>query len=256
MLFYTKSPLKRNTLRTFALKRQNIYTINKHMTIKSILSSLFLIYYAILVSSSSGPVDMLFWILFASPFVLGIYFGIKGFNDEKKKQKEERLHKETKTAEYNAMKEKFLAANGKPDKSIIIVEHDINSEIHVYEAAKRVFIMGKEYSFNDVMSCTVSSQERVIKGNVTATTETSNGSAAGRAIVGGIIAGPAGAIIGGSTAEKRTEFVHEDDKVMRDYTVNITMNSISEPIINIHTGEDVNLTNEVVSLMNVIIAKK
>ena len=44
--------------------------------------------------------------------------------------------------------------------------------------------------------------------------------------------------------------------MVRDYTVNITMNSITDPIINIHTGEDVKLTNEVVSLMNVIIANK
>ena len=116
--------------------------------------------------------------------------------------------------------------------------------------------MGKEYTFKDVLACSVSSQERIEKGNIISVTGSDNGSVAGRAIVGGIIAGPAGAIIGGSTADKRTEISQDDDKVVRDYTVNITMNSITDPIINIHTGEDVKLTNEVVSLMNVIIANK
>ena len=149
-----------------------------------------------------------------------------------------------------------LSANGMPDKTIVVRELDLNSEIHVYEHSKKVFIMGKEYTFKDVLACSVSSQERIEKGNIISVTGSDNGSVAGRAIVGGIIAGPAGAIIGGSTADKRTEISQDDDKVVRDYTVNITMNSITDPIINIHTGEDVKLTNEVVSLMNVIIANK
>ena len=116
--------------------------------------------------------------------------------------------------------------------------------------------MGKEYSCKDVLACSVSNQERIVKGNIISVTESNNGSVAGRAIIGGIIAGPAGAIIGGSTADKRTEISQDDDKVVRDYTVNITMNSIYDPIINIHTGENVKLTNEVVCLMNVIISNK
>ena len=143
-----------------------------------------------------------------------------------------------------------------PDKTIVVRELDLNSEIHVYENSKKVFIMGKEYSFKDVLACSLSNQERIVKGNIISVTESNNGSVAGRAIVGGIIAGPAGAIIGGSTADKRTEISQDDDKVVRDYTVNITMNSISDPIINIHTGENVKLTNEVVCLMNVIISNK
>ena len=115
---------------------------------------------------------------------------------------------------------------------------------------------GKEYSFKDVMSCSVSSRDRIERGNVTAITESNNGSVIGRAIVGDIVAGPAGAIIGGSTAKQKTEYIQGDDRVVHDYTVNITMNSISEPNIRINTGERPKLTNEIVSLMNVIIARK
>ena len=40
-----------------------------------------------------------------------------------------------------------------PDKSIIIKEYDLDSEIHVYEKNKKVFIGKKEVDFKDIMSC-------------------------------------------------------------------------------------------------------
>jgi hypothetical protein len=229
------------------------------MKAKSILSSLILIVFAIL---GGGSVDSVNYVLIGILVIIGgiILIGVPlefyGVKQKKKKEEEKRMEKEAKQAEYIAQKKHFFAANGTPDKTIVVRELDLNSEIHVYENSKKVFIMGKEYSFKDVLACSVSSQERIEKGNVTAVTESNNGSVIGRAIVGDIIAGPAGAIIGGTTAEKRTIISQDDDKVVRDYTVNITMNSISDPIINIHTGEDVKLTNEVISLMNVIISNK
>ena len=229
------------------------------MKAKSILSSLILIVFAIL---GGGSVDSVNYVLIGILVIIGgiILIGVPlefyGVKQKKKKEEEKRMEREAKQAEYIAQKKHFFAANGTPDKTIVVRELDLNSEIHVYEHSKKVFIMGKEYTFKDVLACSVSSQERIEKGNVTAVTESNNGSVIGRAIVGDIIAGPAGAIIGGTTAEKRTIISQDDDKVVRDYTVNITMNSITDPIINIHTGEDVKLTNEVISLMNVIISNK
>lgn len=229
------------------------------MKAKTIISSLILIFFAILGGGSVGTVNYVligFLVFIGIMILFGIFGGIYDFKTNKAKKEKERLEREAKQAEYIAQKKQFLAANGTPDKTIVVRELDLNSEIHVYENSKKVFIMGKEYSFKDVLACSVSNQERIVKGNIISVTESNNGSVAGRAIIGGIIAGPAGAIIGGSTADKRTEISQDDDKVVRDYTVNITMNSISDPIINIHTGENVKLTNEVVCLMNVIISNK
>lgn len=229
------------------------------MKAKSIISSLILIIFAILGGGSVKTIETMFWVMVIGPIALILAMLIWGQIQkvgEKEKQEKERLKKEAKIAEYKAQKEQFIATNGTPDKSIIIVDLDLNCEIHVYENSKKVFIMGKEYSFKDIMSCSISSRERIVRGNVTVNTESNNGSVIGRAIVGDIIAGPAGAIIGGTTAKKQTEIRHEDDKVVRNYTVNITINSISDPIISIHTGENVKLTNEIVALMNVIILNK
>ena len=229
------------------------------MKAKTIISSLILIFFAILGGGSVETVNYVligFLVFIGIMILFGIFGGIYDFKTNKAKKEKERLEREAKQAEYIAQKKQFLSANGMPDKTIVIRELDLNSEIYVYEHSKKVFIMGKEYTFKNVLACSVSSHERIEKGNIISVTGSDNGSVAGRAIVGGIIAGPAGAIIGGSTADKRTEISQDDDKVVRDYTVNITMNSITDPIINIHTGEDVKLTNEVVSLMNVIIANK
>ena len=48
----------------------------------------------------------------------------------------------------------------------------------------------------------------------------------------------------------------EKDVTYHDYTVIINVNSITNPIIRITTGEDGKLTNDIVGLMNVIITRK
>lgn len=237
------------------------------MKTKTFLSSLILIAFALLGGGSfdnSGNevlLNPIFVCVFGGFIICGLIIIIRMSDAQEAKRKEQkRLKREQKRKEqteaYNNQKNQFLEVNGTPDKTIIIKELDINSEIIVYENSNRVFIMGKEYSFKDIISCTFSDTPRVIKGKVTAITKNKNGNVIGRAIVGDLVAGSAGAIIGGTTAKKHTEFIQGDDRTIHDYTVIINMNSISEPIIRIHTGDNGTLTNEIVGLMNVIITRK
>jgi len=236
------------------------------MKTKSVLSLLILLAFCVLGSGSfdeNGKLAGWVWvviIIFVFVFILSLVMSIQ--EDAKKKERAEqaRLKREERlkaqTEEYNALKQQFVETNGIPDKSLSISDLDFNSEIHVYEKNKKVFIMGKDYSFRDIISCTFSDNPRIVKGKVTAITKSKNGNVIGRSIVGDVVAGPAGAIIGGTTAKKHTEYIQEDDKTVHDYTVIININSISEPIIRIHTGRDGKLTNEIVGLMNVIISRK
>lgn len=236
------------------------------MKTKSILSLLILLAFCVLGGGSfddNGDLSAWVWVVIVVVILFIVISVIMSINeDSKKKERAEqaRLRREERvkaqTEEYNVLKQQFVETNGTPDKSLIISNLDINSEIHVYEKTKKVFIMGKEYSFRDIISCTFSDNPRIVKGKVTAITKSKNGNVIGRSIVGDVIAGPAGAIIGGTTAKKHTEYIQEDDKTVHDYTVIINMNSISEPIIRIHTGQDGKLTNEIVGLMKVIISRK
>lgn len=236
------------------------------MKTKSILSSLILLVFAILgggsfdsdgsLSAWVGIVILVFVIV-----IIASAINQSTIDDEKKKKREEvRIKREQelkeKRRQYEVLKQIFIGENGTPDKSIIIDELDFNSEIHAYESSKKVFILGKEYSFKDIISCTFSDNPRITKGKVTAITKSNTGDVIGRSIVGDVIGGSAGAIIGGTSAKKHTEYIQEDDKTIHDYTVIININSIADPIIRIHTGERGKLTNEIVGLMNVIISRK
>lgn len=236
------------------------------MKTKSILSALILLVFAVLGGGSldeNGNIAAWFWIIISAFVIIFIIMFVVAFKNEtertKRKEKarlEWQAKLKAKEDEYNAQKQQFITDNGQPEKSIIIEKLDMNSEIHVFENSKRVFILGKDYSFKDIISCTFSDNPRVIKGKVTAVTKSKNGNVIGRAIVGDVIAGPAGAIIGGTTAKKHTEYIQGDDKTEHDYTVIINVDSISEPVIRIHTGRNGKLTNEIVGLMNVIISRK
>lgn len=233
------------------------------MRSKLFLSSLILLAFAILGAGSfdeHGNIAGWVWIIVVVFFIIMMIVAFQEEEKRKEKKEQARLKREEKlkaqTEEYETLKQQFLTTNGTPDKTLVIDKLDLNSEIHVYESSKRVFIHGKEYAFKDVMSCTFSDNPRVIKGKITAVTKSKNGSVIGRAIVGDVVAGPAGAIIGGTTAKKNTEFIQGNDKTIHDYTVIININSIVEPVIRIHTGEDGKLTNEIVGLMNVIISRK
>lgn len=195
-------------------------------------------------------------------FVVVLIMILAQSNDKKARflQEQNRLkreeEKQIKVDNYNALKCRFFCLNGTPDKTIIINELDINSEIHVYEEREKVFILGKEYSFSDILSCELNDDSRVIQGKVATETKSNNKNVIGRALVGAVVAGPAGAIIGGATAKKHTEHIQGKSFTFHDYSVLINVNSISEPIIRINTGRRKELANEIVGLMNVIISRK
>lgn len=217
----------------------------------------------ILLSNSAYSNDLMVTgviVLALALIILFIRFCIK---QNEKEEERKRINKEKienylkdKANKYNNARQSFILENGLPDKTIIIEENEINSVIDVFESKKQVFILGKKYDFNDIISCDYTDNSRIIKGKSSSVTSSKTGSTIGRAIVGGIVAGPAGAIIGGATAKKHTEYKQGNDVSIHNYTVIINVKSISEPVISIKTGRNENLTNDIVGLMNVIISMK
>jgi Ca2+/Na+ antiporter len=249
--------------------RNNIFSYHKQtikMKLKFLFSALIIAIFGILGGASvdeDGSLSGWVWFIIFAFIAICIVASIQGNKEEKEKREKEALQRKRRAKEreeaenaYTSWYEQYVAENGNPDKTIVIEEFDKDNVIHVHEAAKHVYICGKSYDFKDVISCTFSDSPTVIKGAVKAVTKSNTGSTVGRAIVGDVIAGPAGAIIGGTTGKKTTEFQQENDRTVHNYTVIINMNSIANPILRIHTGEDGKLTNEIVGLMNVIIARK
>lgn len=240
------------------------------MRIRTYLTLLTVLFFGILAGASfdeDGSLSGLVWIILAV-FVVGFIFTLFIATNKEEHKIKKRI--EETNAEYEVRKRRiveeekvynqwltaYVRSNGDPDKTIIIKPYNISGVIHVHEASKKVFIQGKEYSFNDIISCSFTDNQTTIKGKITSATKSSTGSTVGRAIIGDIVAGPAGAIIGGTTSKKTTEFHQENDRIVHNYTVFINVNSIASPILQINTGADEKLANEIVGLMNVIISRK
>ena len=154
---------------------------------------------------------------------------------------------------YSASRKVLIEKYGKPTKTISLKASDLEQEIIAFEESKRIWICGKDFSMSDILGCSLEDNHKVIKGEITSTTQTKNGNMVKRAVVGNILLGGAGAVIGGSTAGKTTITTQGDDTVQHDYTVIINVDSLSNPILTIHVGRDGVLANEIVGLLNVII---
>lgn len=233
---------------------------------KIIISSLTLILFGVLGGASikeDGSFESWVWRAIIALVVIFIIIGLYGDSKEKErkaKEEEERerikKEEEEKEARYGEWEVDYMIKNGVPTKSIAVCPNDEMEVIHVHESKEQIYMKGKIYSFKDILSVSYTDDPMTIKGDTTAITKSDTGSVIGRSIMGGLIGGEAGKIIGGITGEKRTEFCHEDDTIIHDYTVIININSIANPIITFYTGDDWYVTNEIVGLMNAIIARQ
>ncbi len=175
-----------------------------------------------------------------------------------KKQEEERqrVKLERKKEIYDSSKRKLIDKYGDPDKTIALEEFDLTREIIAFGRADRIWLLGRDLPMGDLLSCTVSDNQEIKKGEVSYETKTNTGNMAKRAVVGAVIYGGTGAVIGGATANKETVVKQGNDKIIHNYTVIVNIDSLSEPIVRIHLGEDGQTMNEIVGLLNVIISRK
>lgn len=171
------------------------------------------------------------WGLFI--FIVGIIWMIILEKDEEKKEKDE----------SEAKYKDFVRKNGVPEIRVPLYTYYENHNclenvIYIYESTKKIFIKGKEYSFEDILSVSLLEEGRF-------TTKSKN--TISRGLVGGAIAGPAGAVIGGTTGRK-------DTKTIYDYTVCITVKDLQNPTITFNFyNNSIELANKLVGLINNII---
>lgn len=171
---------------------------------------------------------------------------------------------------HNSFVNNLIVKYGTPDKAIRLnpqKENDI-FEILVFSKPKHVSVGEKVFSFSDILDCTINDNVKetetiqTYRGESYATTKTNTGNMIGRSIVGGVLLGEAGAIIGGSTANKQTIVQHGTDtsvhnkEVEHNYTIAITVKDLSNPVIYLNVGNNTVLKDEIVSLMKVIISMR
>ncbi|WP_415959241.1 hypothetical protein [Paraprevotella xylaniphila] len=194
-------------------------------------------------------------------FALFCIFGIILNEKEEKNKKsrkedyKKRIAKEQEYIknEYEKKKCLLIEKYGEPDKDIIIKYRNLQSEIMSFSNFNRIWILGHDYSMDDIIGCSLHDEQSIQQGTVSFETKVKTGNMVKRAAVGGLLFGGAGAVIGGVTAKKASVSRQEDDKVVHNYIVFINVNSMSTPVISVNVGEDVYKANAIVSLINVII---
>lgn len=136
------------------------------------------------------------------------------------------------------------------------INYSLNQYILVSEEKSLIMINERIYPFRDIINFSLSDNSIEIFSPTISKTKTNTGSMVGRAIVGGVLTGGAGAIIGGVTAGKTTETTGGTSHTKHNYTLLVTVNNLSNPIERIYLGEKIEFANELCSLFSVIISRK
>jgi Short C-terminal domain len=127
-----------------------------------------------------------FLIIFGAVLVIIIIVAIINAN----KKEEERLHKKRMSNIFLNNLENFKATNRLVGSWGLIAIDDVSKQIAIKKDTGKI----KKYQYSEILSC------EVIEDGITTYKKTNT---IGRAIVGGIIAGGAGAIIGGLSGESK-----------------------------------------------------
>ena len=126
-------------------------------------------------------------------------------------------------------------------------------EIFVNENSNKIFIGKNSYNFSDILDFSVKDNSITIHSTSTSTAKTNNKNMLGRAVIGGVLLGTAGAVIGGTTASKNIEHSESKSRVSHDYSVIITVNNIASPVETIRLWGDETALNRIVSTLTVIL---
>ena len=196
-------------------------------------------------------------VFFALFCIFGIILNEKEEKNKKSRKEDykKRIVKEQEYIKNEYEKKKYLLIKkyGEPDKDVIIKYRGLQSDIMSFSNFNRIWILGHDYSMDDIIGCSLHDEQSIQQGTVSFETKVKTGNMVKRAVVGGLLFGGAGAVIGGVTAKKASISKLDDDKVVHNYTVFINVNSMSNPVISVNVGKDVHKANEIVSLINVII---
>ena len=174
---------------------------------------------------------------------------------EKKRIEKEMAREERERAEMERDAE-LEGLYGKLTKSVADKEHRYYDEIRVYNDTNTILLKSKPYKFSDILKNELIDNKSSKGGEMKAVTKTSNSSVLGRSAIGAVVAGPAGAIIGGGSAKKETIITQKTGKTIHSYKINVIVNCIEEPLVSLYYGSNEDMANEALAVLSVICQNK
>ena len=172
---------------------------------------------------------------------------------EEQREKQKRLN--ALRPAYQKTFNELVSKYGKPDKIINLEVLKMNKSIIVFAEKKRIWLLGRDIPMESIIDCKIQDDEYSYDGGSYSETKTNTGSMLKRAAVGTLVAGAAGAVIGGATAKRTTTTFSAGSCTGHKYYVYININDLSEPIVKIDMGSDFNRANEILGLFSVILER-
>lgn len=213
---------------------------------------------------SSGEISVFLFVIVLC--LIGTLFAYMQYKHNKKKMIQEELY-EFKRKEELAMtmksnetfKKGLIEKYGTPTRTIAIQNNQGDyasqiSDIIVFQQLNKIIIGKKGYNFCDIISCSLH-DENSKNAIIAQTTRTKIGSMIGRAVVGALTFGVAGAVVGAVTAKKESTSTITPTR-SGSYIVKIGLKSVKDPVLTLEFGSDKAKAEEVYTMMQAIIAMK
>lgn len=169
------------------------------------------------------------------------------YREWKKKNEYLQLKKENQLKLDNIRAKYGLEAN--------VINYKLSKFFVAVESHSKLLINDKEYHFSDILNYSISDNSKTIYSSVVSKSETDAGNSIGRAIIGGILGGSAGAIVAGTTGDVTTITSGGESTIQHDYSIKVTVDSISNPLENIHLGTNVDATSRIGAILNVVLVR-
>ena len=149
--------------------------------------------------------------------------------------------------------------NLKKEGEVISKKKQLNYWLDIDEEEKTVQINGHFYNFREILNYRLSDHQKQTPrgGTITSESKTDTGSMLGRAVVGGMLGGTAGAIIGGATAKKKTTTSISTPlfEEPHDYRIVITVDNIARSTETLKIGNNEEMANKVAATLDIIISR-
>lgn len=155
--------------------------------------------------------------------------------------------------EKQAKKQEKEQENKRKEEAYGVGFIEIGYGVVINDTTNKIFINSHEYNFDDILEFSVQDNSVTIHSGSTSTAKTNTGSMIGRAAVGSVLLGGAGAVIGGATAKRDIYNSGSSSSIYHDYSVIITVNNITSPNEIVKVGNDGETLNKITSTLTVIL---
>lgn len=202
------------------------------------------------------------WLLILAAVLL-VFIVIYSNKKEKKDKEQEAIRQEwrqkiadstaKKQAEYDEGYADLVSKYGIPDKVISLRDGEISQQVMLFEGVERLFLCGRDVEMKSILSSELIDESIIVKGKETIKTTTDPWDTLGKMDGASMLLGrKTGNLVGAASAEKTTTVSRQPDRKIDAFSIKVTVDSLTDPVLVIKTDNRVK-ADELSALLEVIV---